>query len=825
MDYLLNEQLQLALDYVSSTNQHIFLTGKAGTGKTTFLQQLKKQLPKRIVITAPTGVAAINAGGVTLHSLFQLSFAPFIPSTVKKGNSNLPQEVYVKKFSKKKIALIKSIDLLVIDEISMVRSDVLDAVDEVLRKYRNRYKVFGGVQLLMIGDLHQLSPVVKEDEWKLLKNFYDSVYFFDSYAIKNNPPVQVELKEIFRQKDNEFISLLNNIRENKLNPALLETINSRFVSDFKSKKNERYIHLTTHNAQAQEINRKKLNELKIDSVFYKAEITGDYPETDYPNDFSLELKVGAQVMFIRNDTFVERRFYNGKIGVVTALFEHTIKVQCPDESNEIEVEPIEWERVQYQLNEENNEITENVVGVFRQIPLKTAWAITIHKSQGQTFDKVKIDANAAFAFGQVYVALSRCRSFEGIVLTSKISLSGVKTDQQILYYDEESKEHEGNQEKLWVAKKSFQQDLILELFDFSGISARFLRLKDKIGEHASIVESSVINEFEQKHGWLENEIMQVARKFKLQLTAYFNQSELPENNDVLQDRIRKACHYFLEKTTSGFSVFVDEFFAETDNKAVNKEINELAEKLKKEMFIKVQCLTSSKNGIDTYGYLKAKSSADVNFESPKKPRKSAKTSIAESEDNKGLYEELKQWRNGIAEENNLPVYMVLPQKTLKELIKKCPSNYEELRAIKGIGEAKINSFGDEILYIINEYCQINNIVRTPEIKQKNSKKKKEKTDTKFISYEMYLSGKNINDIAVERGLTIATIENHLAYYVGQGMLTVTDFVSEKFANKIIAFMAEQPKISLSELKESFGEEVSYRDLKFILQHQRFLQAQ
>jgi len=402
-----NHELQLADNFVRHTGCNIFLTGKAGTGKTTFLRNLHRNTAKRMIITAPTGVAAINAGGVTLHSFFQLPFGPFVPGSEAYESGKQRQF----RFSREKKQIIKSLDLLVIDEISMVRADLLDAVDAVLRRHRRNNLPFGGVQLLMIGDLHQLSPVVKRDEWQLLKQYYRSVYFFSSNALDNTELVTIRLKHIYRQSDPYFINLLNRVRDNRLDASTAADLNRRYIPGFEPDEDLGYITLTTHNRNADSINQTRLSALTGRKYSFRAEISGDFPEYIYPTPADLLLKEGAQVMFVRNDSSAEKLYYNGKIGKISAISNENISVVCPGSPKEIVVEPVTWENIKYTVNKETGEIQEEITGEFRQYPLKLAWAITIHKSQGLTFDRAIIDARAAFAHGQVYVALSRCKSF------------------------------------------------------------------------------------------------------------------------------------------------------------------------------------------------------------------------------------------------------------------------------------------------------------------------------------------------------------------------------------------------------------------------------
>lgn len=384
MTFISNPELDLAFDYVRNTNRNIFLTGRAGTGKTTFLSKIKEEGWKRTAVTAPTGVAAINAGGMTLHSIFQLPFGLHLPGASRDANNN------TRRFSRDKISLIRSLELLIIDEISMVRADLLDAVDDVLRLYRDDAKPFGGVQLLMIGDLYQLPPVVKQEDWEVLRHHYQTPYFFGSLALQKTDMVVLELKQIFRQTDGRFIELLNKVRHNRIDASVLEMLNSRYIEDFQPGAKDAFITLTSHNASAYELNYRRLESIGGRLHTFKATIEGDFPEMAYPTEATLELKKGAQVMFVKNDASEEKRFFNGKIGEITGFRRDEITVRCKDEPGEITVTPAEWHNIRYSLDEETKEVKENLLGTFTQYPLKLAWAITIHKSQGLTFDRAII---------------------------------------------------------------------------------------------------------------------------------------------------------------------------------------------------------------------------------------------------------------------------------------------------------------------------------------------------------------------------------------------------------------------------------------------------
>ena len=428
-----NQQFDLAFNLLQNTGTNLFLTGKAGTGKTTFLKRLKEVSPKRMIVVAPTGVAAINAGGVTIHSFFQLPFGPYIPSSpeYRGGKTDFKNQ-----FRKDKINIIRSMDLLVIDEVSMVRADLLDAISDVLRRYKDHSKPFGGVQLLLIGDLQQLAPVAKDDEWNLLKEHYPSTFFFDSKALSESNYFCIELTHVYRQSDTNFINLLNNIRENRFDDETLQRLNQRYIPNFRPDEQSGYITLTTHNYQAQQINNRKLAELPGDPVTFYGEIMGDFPESSLPTSQELVLKPGAQIIFIKND--FDRRWVNGTIGVISGFdpIEETLYV-ITDDGKECDVKRESWRNIRYKYNEEKKQIEEEELGTFTQYPVRLAWAITVHKSQGLTFSRVVIDfTGGVFAGGQAYVALSRCTSLEGIQLKKPISRADVFVRPEIVSFSE-----------------------------------------------------------------------------------------------------------------------------------------------------------------------------------------------------------------------------------------------------------------------------------------------------------------------------------------------------------------------------------------------------
>ena len=452
-----NNELLTAWDFVENTGRSIFLTGKAGTGKTTFLKMVVEQSRKRPIVVAPTGVAAINAGGVTIHSFFQLPFSPYVPGAKLESKFD---------FSREKRKIIASIDLLIIDEISMVRADLLDAIDAVLRRFRDHNLPFGGVQLLLIGDLAQLTPVVTPEDERMLKPYYDTPYFFGSKALQQIDYVTIQLGHVYRQQDASFIQILNEVREGHPSAEALAQLNSRVGQSA----SPLAIRLTTHNHLANYYNESELQKLSGRSYHYHAEIKGTFPDYSYPTAETLELKVGAQVMFVKNDPSGKHLYYNGRIGRVMEASETHLTVYCEGDSEAIEVEPLEWDNTRYTLNEVTREIESEVQGTFKQLPLRLAWAITIHKSQGLTFDHAIIDANQSFAPGQVYVALSRCRTLEGLQLATPLSLRSIINDQRVdSYIAQQESEAERSIQQLPVLKQEYERYLLLQLFDFRSI--------------------------------------------------------------------------------------------------------------------------------------------------------------------------------------------------------------------------------------------------------------------------------------------------------------------------------------------------------------------
>ena len=819
-----NPELKLAFDFVQMTNAHIFLTGKAGTGKTTFLRNLKTLSPKRMIVVAPTGVAAINAGGVTIHSFFQMHFGPHIPGSDLQGrvrNADNHANVFDKsqRFSREKINIMRGLDLLVIDEISMVRADLLDAIDEVLRRFKDRNKPFGGVQLLMIGDLQQLPPIVKNDEWEMLKPYYKTMFFFGSRALLKTRFIGIELKHIYRQKDETFISLLNKVRDNKIDIEALEVLNKRYIPGFEHADEKGYITLTTHNYQAQSINEAKLNKLKKQAHFFTASIEGDFPEYSFPTDFKLVLKEGAQVMFVKNDISRDKLFYNGKIGKITEIEDDIIHVQCEGDFESIPVEPAEWENNKYTIDEQTKEITETLAGKFTQYPLKLAWAITIHKSQGLTFEKAIIDANAAFAHGQVYVALSRCKTFEGLVLSSPISLSSIKSDQSITSFSSEVEQNQPGEKELTEFKITYQQSLVAELFDFETLQKRLSHAQKIIRDNYSVLLPGIAKTFETLNEYVNTELTGVAVKFKAQIGQLLAVSPVVEGHDALQDRIKKASVYFAEKMSLYVCEALHNIDIETDNKALKKTLKDSIENLYLEALIKAACFGACSSGFSVKTYLEVRAKAAIEKPVAKRVQKiTAPISPSTGAPTPALYETLRAWRNATAKDLGVPVYIVLPQKTLAEVVDKMPVSEAALLRIKGFGLKKVKSFGADIIEIINDYLQLN-AIELPQkeipVEQIPVKQKPEKGLTHKTSFELFMAGKTIPEIAVERSLAVSTIEGHLCGYVRKGHIDVLLLVSFEKYKLISEYILKNRHSFLSQAIQDLGKEISYADIRFV----------
>lgn len=597
-----NSELALAWQFIENTGTHLFLTGKAGTGKTTFLRRLKQESPKRMVVLTPTGIAAINAGGVTIHSFFQIPFAPYVPESSFSTNAT-----YRFRFGKEKINIIRSMDLLVIDEISMVRADLLDAVDEMLRRYRDHHKPFGGVQLLMIGDLQQLAPVVKEEEWQMLKKYYDTPYFFSSLALKQTEYCTIELKTVYRQNDGVFLDLLNRIRENHCDSQVLEALNRRCLPDFQPRKEEGYIRLVTHNYQAQRINNYELEQLPGRSYAFRATIDGKFPEYSYPTDEVLELKKGAQVMFVKNDSSGEHRYYNGMIGEVTAVSASSIEVRAKDSGEDFLLQEEEWANAKYVLDEESKEIVEDIEGTFRQFPLKLAWAITIHKSQGLTFERAIIDASSSFAHGQTYVALSRCKTLEGLVLSAPLSARAVISDREVDRFTETARRNEPDEQRFHSLQRAYFHELLTGLFDFQPLEQVLQHYVRLIDEHLYKLYPNQLTAYKEEMERFREKVIKVAQKFGMQYNRLIDAAQNYATDKTLQERIVAGAKYFKKEMEPQYLALIGDHVLATDNKELKKQLSKAKEELNTIFLQKDDLLAYAiENGFHTADFLRQK---------------------------------------------------------------------------------------------------------------------------------------------------------------------------------------------------------------------------
>lgn len=796
-----NPELELAYRYISQTNRHLFLTGKAGTGKTTFLHRVKAEIPKRMAVVAPTGVAAINAKGVTIHSLFQLPFGTLMPERMK-------QELRTRRFSEKKKKLIRSLDLLIIDEISMVRADMLDAIDAVLRHVRRKEEPFGGVQLLMIGDLHQLPPVVKDSDWREMRELYKTSYFFASQALREARSQVIQLKHIYRQSDEVFIGLLNKVRNNKMDQQVFDTLNSRYREDFRPTDDEGYITLSSHNHTSQKINREKLDQLAGKAYKFKATVTGTFPESMYPNEEELTFKVGAQVMFNKNDSGEVREYFNGKIGRITAIVSDEITVSCPDGAR-ITVTPVEWENRRYSLGK-NKEIEEDIIGTYEQHPLKLAWSITIHKSQGLTFDKVIIDAGAAFAHGQVYVALSRCKTFEGIILRTKIGTDSVKTDTVVRSYSERAEENQPTEESLRNDQRAYEIKCLNELFTFKEIEYAAKQLQRALFEHERAIQGDAHGEYWKLHEVLKAKAIKVGHGFLGHIVNYGKAEALPSENEELGARLTKAGQYFAQYLGEELLPELAMFGVMTDNQKVRQAVDERIETLVRLLFGKLVGFKTLENGYDPAAYITARTNAELDFKkkqgssATKKPKTILPKDLAHPE----LYLKLTEWRAELASETNKPAYTIAHNQTLLDIAALLPTTKPGLLRVKGFGPKTFDKYGAAIVAIVEGYLGDKQV-------EKTDLWSAVKADTRKVSLDLHREGKSLEEIAELRELKPSTIETHLAHWVKEGSLKVEEVVPQETIDLILPYFKENADAELKDAFHHFKEKHSYGILRLV----------
>ncbi len=806
-----NKELELAWQFVNHTNRSVFLTGKAGTGKTTFLHRLKKEGLKRLVVVAPTGVAAINAKGVTIHSFFQMPFGPILPDT----NLNVTQG-FNRKFSKSKINIIKSMDLLVIDEISMVRADLLDGIDRTLRRFRKRDCVFGGVQVLMIGDLQQLAPVIKEQEWDLLKHIYSNVFFFSSLAFKKSAALTIELKHIYRQENPKFIDILNQIRNNALTQEAANELNKNYIPDFVPKNGEGYIALTTHNHKAKATNKAALAKLKPKAVTYKAKISGKFPDYAFPNSENLELKVGAQVMFVKNDSSSEKRYFNGKIGRVVHLDTDEIVVHCPDDAFNIIVTPEVWENINYTVDADTKAISEEKIGTYTQMPLRLAWAITIHKSQGLTFEKAIIDAEDAFAHGQTYVALSRCKTLEGLVLKRKINANQIIYDSHVNAFNTQAQNNAPDDSVFRISKRNFQLDLITEIFDFYDFLYPTNRILDIYYKNRTVIQGPIEKTFTAFKTVITN-FLKLCNGFKKQLNQLAEtDNNAPEQSKAIQSRFKKAITYFKLETETHIVSPLKTFGFTTDNQAIGKDLTKHLDAFEQLLATKQLYFNTMSDGFNASKFLELRAQSVF---IAKEPIKKKRKTVIEGTSNIELFELLRELRDTIATKNELIHYQVFTQKALYAMCETLPTTPEALLKVNGMGKTRVKRYGAEILELITTYCKTHNIdvldtlevTDTPMPTQQASK-----GESKKVSLSMFKSGKTIDEIANERQLKASTIFEHLASFVTQGQVKATDLMPAEHYKELKHIIPTKTFEGLSDLKQQLDEKYSYGELRLVV---------
>ena len=824
-----NINFQLASDFIQYTNRSVFLTGKAGTGKTTFLKYIKQQSHKQTAVVAPTGVAAINAGGATIHSFFQLPFTPFIPENKGFGKDDSLNDKHSLmsrvRLNNERRKVMQQLELLIIDEISMVRCDVLDAIDTVLKSVRHRnYEPFGGVQVLLIGDMYQLPPVVPDSEWQILSQHYRSPYFFDSRVMETQPPAYIELNKIYRQSDQHFIDILNQVRNNEMDDAGMKILHSRYLPSFIPNEKDGYINLTTHNYKADQTNANDLSNLSGKLFSFKAIIEGDFNEKAYPADETLYLKIGAQVMFIKNDLDKSKRYFNGKIGVINKIENDVVFVQCKNETELIEVKKDIWKNVRYTVNKQTQQVDEDEIGSFTQFPLRLAWAITIHKSQGLTFEKAVIDAGQAFAPGQVYVALSRCTSLEGMVLLSRITPGSLHTDQRIINFSK-NKEAAQLPESLLADKHRYQTTLLNLLFDFSSSQKIFNDVLRGVEEHLESFNK-------ESKPWLKraeeklNALQEIGKKFQSQLQQFFQQQILPEQNIDLQERIKKAALYFVDQTELLIQ-FLFSSPAVTDSKQYAMAYTEDLKELFTILSQKKHSIQSCKQGFNVAVYHEQKN----NFVLPAFTVNAYAGSIHKKVDSPHpiLYKELRLLRDKICTEADIPIFIVAGSTTLDEMARYLPQTLDELEKISGFGKAKIQKFGQEFLDVILKYSKVNNLsslihekIPKKQRKEKSTTIKTAKTDTKLLSFNLYKEGKSIKEIAAERNYTIQTIQGHLAYYVSSGEIKIEELVSREKIILIEPVLNDYDGTGITQLKNKLENNISFGEIRLVLAWKEFI---
>jgi uncharacterized protein YpbB len=747
---ILSEAAQYTLQFINQTQCSVFLTGKAGTGKTTLLREIIQTTHKNTVVVAPTGIAALNAGGVTIHSMFQLPFGGFIPENTTphfSENTKFETKATLRRHFKMgglKKSVIRNMELLIIDEVSMLRADLLDAMDFMMQTVRKKAVPFGGVQVLYIGDLLQLPPVIRDEEWQTLRNYYKGKFFFHSHVVQQNPPLYIELSKIFRQTDDKFISVLNNLRNNQITSEDIQALNQYVQPDFDLKANKGFITLTTHNAKADTINSQSLSDLKGELITYKPAIVGDFPERIYPIEYDLQLKLGAQVMFVKNDLSFEKNYFNGKMGVIQSLSSQEILVHFPEENKTIEVDKYEWQNIRYTVDETTKEIKEEVLGTFVHYPIKLAWAITVHKSQGLTFDKAALDVSQVFLPGQAYVALSRLRSLGGLILLSPLRMNGISNDQDVMEYAQNKASEELLKNSLHFETKNFIHNYLINTFDWAELAQEWRNHKFSYSDKSESSAKSKNATWAAKQLQVIDSLLDPSQKFILQLHKIF----ASETVDLIHvsERFHAALNYFMKPM---------------DN-------------LVFEILWKIEEVKRTKKAKAYYDELM----------------------VLEELQTKAV---LRLMKAKLLIETVVSGEAISKEKLTSDEIKKYISRKTE--AIQ-------NQFKKVNITLIEDEIDLERYTS-----KKSADKKVPKKSTVEETYELWLAKNSIQDIAAIRKLTTQTIESHLVKLIQSKKISVQDVLPQDKIAELSEAFKHYKEESLTPLKEQLGEKYSWDELR------------
>ena len=745
----ISEAAVYTLKFINQTHRSVFLTGKAGTGKTTLLREIIQTTHKNTVVVAPTGIAALNAGGVTIHSMFQLPFGGFIPDNSSphfSENTKFETRATLRrhfKMSGLKKSVIKNMELLIIDEVSMLRADLLDAMDFMMQTVRKKTIPFGGVQVLYIGDLLQLPPVIRDEEWRTLKNYYKGKFFFHSHVIQQNPPLYIELSKIFRQTDDVFISILNNLRNNQISPQDVQNLNQYVNPNFDLKANKGYITLTTHNTKADAMNAQALEDLEEKLVVYKPSIVGDFPEKIFPVDEELKLKVGAQVMFVKNDLSFDKKYFNGKMGIIQSLSKEEILVHFPEENTTIEVEKYEWENIRYKVDELTKEIEEEVLGTFVHYPIKLAWAITVHKSQGLTFDKAALDVSQVFLPGQAYVALSRLRSLNGLILLSPLRMNGISNDQDVMDYSLNKASDDFLKNSLHFETKNFIHNYLVNTFDWAELAQEWRNHKFSYSDNSESSAKSKQANWAAKQLEAIDRLLDPSQKFIVQLNKIFNAETVDLNH--VSERFLAAYNYFIKP--------MDDLVFEILWKVEEVKRLKKAKAFYEELMVLEELQTKA-----VLRLMKAK----------------------------------------LLIETVVAGETISKEKLTSDVIKKYISHKTE--AIQA-------QFKEVNVTLIEDEADVERYTK----KKKATKEPKKSTIEE--TYELWLAKNSIQDIANIRKLTSQTIEGHLVKLIQAKKVSVQDVLPLDKIEELAEAFRYYKEESLTGMKEQFGEKYTWDELR------------